>query len=230
MYLMLPLCFLAARRGAAALVSRCGRARRRVRRDRASDRAGRRSRRRCSGSAYSSSDRASSPASSRTTSSGAGRNRDSRHGRCCRSWFSSVSISPFRWCNTIGRSRGSARSRIGSVLPYLRNPSPSAVTQWSHTICTYSYGIYLFHVPVLWLAIVRLSGAPMAARIAVGVGGCIILPVARLPSDRETWNRPRAHHQRAAGPRRGNGISGLTGRGRVAQLAHPITGRYYPSS
>lgn len=66
---------------------------------------------------------------------------------------------------------------LGALLPFLRNPLPSAATRWSHTICTYSYGIYLFHVPVLWLAIVKLSAAPMAARIAVGIGGCILLPV-----------------------------------------------------
>jgi peptidoglycan/LPS O-acetylase OafA/YrhL len=55
---------------------------------------------------------------------------------------------------------------IGLMLPLFREMSVSAVTKAAHYVAKYSYGIYLLHFPIMWLAFYRLS-VPMAARWAV---------------------------------------------------------------
>jgi peptidoglycan/LPS O-acetylase OafA/YrhL len=55
---------------------------------------------------------------------------------------------------------------IGLVLPLFREMSVSAITKAAHYVAKYSYGIYLLHFPIMWLAFYRLS-VPMAARWAV---------------------------------------------------------------
>lgn len=65
---------------------------------------------------------------------------------------------------------------IGFVLPFVRNAAPSRITRAAHTLCTYSYGVYLFHVPVIWLSVIRLHAFPWPIRIATLVAGITVLP------------------------------------------------------
>jgi peptidoglycan/LPS O-acetylase OafA/YrhL len=50
-----------------------------------------------------------------------------------------------------------------------------AVAAW---IARYSYGIYLAHLPVFWVAFVLLRGVPLAAQIGVCAALSVLLPVA----------------------------------------------------
>jgi peptidoglycan/LPS O-acetylase OafA/YrhL len=43
---------------------------------------------------------------------------------------------------------------LGLVIPYFNDLGPNILTNASRAIATYSYGIYLFHVPVMWFAFV----------------------------------------------------------------------------
>jgi|ERR1043165_5678415 peptidoglycan/LPS O-acetylase OafA/YrhL len=49
---------------------------------------------------------------------------------------------------------------LGAILPFFRDAADSWLTRVSHTICTYSYGIYLLHLPALWVAFWLLRGQP----------------------------------------------------------------------
>ena len=48
----------------------------------------------------------------------------------------------------------------------------------AHLIAKYSYGIYLSHMPLLWVAFARLRGLPMAAKVAFVTCGVFLCPVA----------------------------------------------------
>jgi len=65
---------------------------------------------------------------------------------------------------------------IGCALPFVRNASSSRITRAAHTLCTYSYGVYLFHVPVIWLSVIRLHAFPWPVRVATPVAGITLLP------------------------------------------------------
>jgi peptidoglycan/LPS O-acetylase OafA/YrhL len=45
-----------------------------------------------------------------------------------------------------------------------RDLRPSWLTAACHTIAKYSYGIYLFHIPVIWLVFFKLMFLPLAIR------------------------------------------------------------------
>lgn len=47
---------------------------------------------------------------------------------------------------------------LGVLIPRFEESRPSLLTQTAHKIAQYSYGIYLFHVPAIWLAYDRLRG------------------------------------------------------------------------
>ena len=49
---------------------------------------------------------------------------------------------------------------LGAVIPLFHDAGESAVTRAAHRICEVSYGIYLIHVPVLWIAFVLLRQSP----------------------------------------------------------------------
>jgi peptidoglycan/LPS O-acetylase OafA/YrhL len=64
---------------------------------------------------------------------------------------------------------------LAMALPLFAEIRSSTVKRLSHTVATYSYGIYLSHVPIMWLAFHKLSGAPAVARVATF--GVLILAV-----------------------------------------------------
>jgi peptidoglycan/LPS O-acetylase OafA/YrhL/SAM-dependent methyltransferase len=75
---------------------------------------------------------------------------------------------PRAWCLALG---------LAIMFPFCKEISLRFVAQVSHLIAKYSYGIYLSHSIVLWLAFCRLAGSPWALRIGVLAVGCVLLPV-----------------------------------------------------
>jgi len=65
---------------------------------------------------------------------------------------------------------------VGCALPFVRHASPSRMTRAAHTLCTYSYGVYLFHVPVIWLSVIRLHASAWPVRVATLIAGITLLP------------------------------------------------------
>jgi peptidoglycan/LPS O-acetylase OafA/YrhL len=58
---------------------------------------------------------------------------------------------------------------VGSVLPFIREARPSRFAEVTKTICTYSYGIYVLHLPVMWLVFGRLHGLPVTVQVPLFV-------------------------------------------------------------
>ena len=48
----------------------------------------------------------------------------------------------------------------GGLVPNFRELSPSWLTSASHIVARYSYGIYLFHLPVIWFVFIKLDFLP----------------------------------------------------------------------
>lgn len=67
---------------------------------------------------------------------------------------------------------------IGLALPFFEEMAGGISTRAAHLVARYSYGIYLSHVPVMWLVLIPLAGQPVPLRIAVLVAGCIGIPIA----------------------------------------------------
>jgi peptidoglycan/LPS O-acetylase OafA/YrhL len=65
---------------------------------------------------------------------------------------------------------------VGVAIPFVAEPAVSRLTRLAHTICTYSYGVYLLHVPVFWFAAVKMESYPALVRVLVAVTGLIALP------------------------------------------------------
>jgi peptidoglycan/LPS O-acetylase OafA/YrhL len=65
---------------------------------------------------------------------------------------------------------------VGVAIPFVAEPAVSRLTRLAHTICTYSYGVYLLHVPVFWFAAVKMESYPTVARVLVAVAGLTVLP------------------------------------------------------
>jgi peptidoglycan/LPS O-acetylase OafA/YrhL len=53
---------------------------------------------------------------------------------------------------------------LGLVIPFVPELPRSAVTRAAHVVATYSYGIYLLHIPALWIAFVPFGGAPVVVQ------------------------------------------------------------------
>jgi peptidoglycan/LPS O-acetylase OafA/YrhL len=53
---------------------------------------------------------------------------------------------------------------IGLTLPFAADSSASWVTSVAHVLAKYSYGIYLLHLPMLWIALVVFREAPLMAQ------------------------------------------------------------------
>lgn len=65
---------------------------------------------------------------------------------------------------------------LGLILPRIRELPESVVTQAAKVVATYSYGIYLLHVPVLWLAFSVDASLPLVLQIAVVGSGLVVFP------------------------------------------------------
>ena len=67
---------------------------------------------------------------------------------------------------------------LAVFVPQFREITMAAVAKPAHLIAKYSYGLYLSHVVIYWLAIDAMRHFPLALRILVGVAGIIVVPVA----------------------------------------------------
>ena len=65
---------------------------------------------------------------------------------------------------------------LGAALPWIAELRASVVTRAAKTIARYSYGIYLLHIPVLWLAFDVGGSLPLALQLSMVVAGLIVLP------------------------------------------------------
>ena len=66
---------------------------------------------------------------------------------------------------------------LGLAIPYVKEMTIPSLKKASHLVAKYSYGIYLSHVIVFWLAINVMHGFPIWARAAVLVVGSFGAPV-----------------------------------------------------
>jgi peptidoglycan/LPS O-acetylase OafA/YrhL len=67
---------------------------------------------------------------------------------------------------------------LGVLVVQFREGTMPAVAQTAHLVAKYSYGIYVSHVAVFWLAVYRMSSFPLALRILVGASASVLVPVA----------------------------------------------------
>jgi peptidoglycan/LPS O-acetylase OafA/YrhL len=56
---------------------------------------------------------------------------------------------------------------LGVMIPFGREIAPSLFSSAAHVIAKYSYGIYLLHLPMLWIALVAFRAAPVALQWVV---------------------------------------------------------------
>ena len=66
---------------------------------------------------------------------------------------------------------------LGCCIPFVKNWSKSVVTAAAHRICEVSYGIYLLHVPVIWISFALLDRAPVALQWLAFFSLITLLPV-----------------------------------------------------
>lgn len=59
---------------------------------------------------------------------------------------------------------------IGMALPFIKEPSSKVLSTVSGSIAKYSYGIYLVHVPCIWVGMVLLRDSPLIVQFAVAIG------------------------------------------------------------
>ncbi len=67
---------------------------------------------------------------------------------------------------------------IGALLPFVRELRSPRVRAICHTIAKYSYGVYLFHMIVLWVAFNRMQTQPEWAQWGAFLVGIALVPVA----------------------------------------------------
>ena len=67
---------------------------------------------------------------------------------------------------------------LGLIVPFFADMSSGAAGTAAHFIAKYSYGIYLFHVPALWLAFDRLRWLGIPVSIVLFFGTTAVLSVA----------------------------------------------------
>lgn len=65
---------------------------------------------------------------------------------------------------------------VGCVIPLAANLPKSFLTRAAHVVCTYSYGIYLLHLVALWIAFTVLKGMPGVIQWAACVALLFALP------------------------------------------------------
>jgi peptidoglycan/LPS O-acetylase OafA/YrhL len=100
---------------------------------------------------------------------------------------------------------------VGILLPTLRDANESRFTKIAKTICTYSFGIYLLHVPVMWLVFTQMPDLPLAIQLVLftGILGLLCFGayyVVEKPGTElgkrlaRSWFRWKAGEQRAVEP------------------------------
>lgn len=67
---------------------------------------------------------------------------------------------------------------VGCAIPLVRNLGESRCTRIAKVVCTYSYGIYLLHEPVLRLSFAELRGAPLVLQWTVCLALLVGVPAA----------------------------------------------------
>lgn len=67
---------------------------------------------------------------------------------------------------------------VGCAIPLVANLPESVLTRGAKILCTYSYGIYLLHQPVLWFSFSELRGAPLMLQWVICVTLLVALPAA----------------------------------------------------
>lgn len=75
------------------------------------------------------------------------------------------------------------------TLPYFRDMTNPVCRLTAHIIAKYSYGIYLSHVPILWLAFQKLAGLPLYARVMIFVSLIVAVPAMLYHSIEEPFIR-----------------------------------------
>jgi peptidoglycan/LPS O-acetylase OafA/YrhL len=65
---------------------------------------------------------------------------------------------------------------LGLSIPFFRDLRQPAVTWSAKQVATYSYGIYLFHMPLIWLSFRVLGELPFMAQCGVFVAGLVGVP------------------------------------------------------
>jgi peptidoglycan/LPS O-acetylase OafA/YrhL len=96
---------------------------------------------------------------------------------------------------------------LGGLIPHFRDLASSRLTQACHIIARYSYGIYLFHLPVIWFAFVKLrTFSAWLQWASLGILMCAIpcmayrwLEAPFIETGRRLANRLAGHNDRAPG-------------------------------
>jgi len=65
---------------------------------------------------------------------------------------------------------------LGVMIPFGREISLSPISRAAHEVAKYSYGIYLLHLPLLWIALVPFREAPVAMQWLVFAGLMVTIP------------------------------------------------------
>jgi peptidoglycan/LPS O-acetylase OafA/YrhL len=67
---------------------------------------------------------------------------------------------------------------LAVTIPFIGELAPSGLTRAGHTVATYSYGTYLLHMPVFWLAFDVCRTLPLAVQGAIAGAGLVVVPFA----------------------------------------------------
>ncbi len=67
---------------------------------------------------------------------------------------------------------------LGAAIPFFRDAADSAITRAAHRICDVSYGLYLLHVVVQWIAFVALRRTPLLVEWTAYAALIVALPYA----------------------------------------------------
>jgi peptidoglycan/LPS O-acetylase OafA/YrhL len=104
---------------------------------------------------------------------------------------------------------------LGALIPIVSELPPSLATSFAHRVAKYSYGIYLAHVPILWIWLRAIPNLPTAMRWLGAAASLVIVPVVlyraiehpmtnlgrRLAGDREVAiNRESRLEEQTAAP------------------------------
>jgi peptidoglycan/LPS O-acetylase OafA/YrhL len=67
---------------------------------------------------------------------------------------------------------------LGACIPFFSDTAESAVTRAAHRICDVSYGLYLLHVVALWIAFVALRRTPLLVEWTAYAALIVAMPYA----------------------------------------------------